>query len=49
MGTNNTQNNFVALSNISFVINELQKAEIVDTSKFVPSVFIETHYCINNG
>ena len=29
-------------------LDEPQKAEIVDTSKLVPSVIIETHYWINH-
>ena len=29
-------------------LDELQKAEIVSKSKWVPSVFIKTHYWINH-
>ena len=29
-------------------VDELQKAEIVSTSKLVPSVIIKTHYLINH-
>ena len=30
-------------------IDELQKAEIVNKGKLVPSVFIKTHYWINHS
>ena len=30
-------------------LDELQKAEIVNTSKLILSVFIKTHYWINHG
>ena len=29
-------------------LDELQKAEIVNTSKLIPSVIIKTHYWINH-